>query len=132
MEVQSCSATANHLNLPQIAPNLLPATTILGIFFGASIFVIFISWILSGILTKTRKIERGLICWFSFNGVLCLSVQFYLLLKPEFYKDDTGSIFAEIWKEFSKGDPRYASHYSLVIALQVITVLAGPLCLFTV
>ncbi|KMT02762.1 hypothetical protein BVRB_8g193490 [Beta vulgaris subsp. vulgaris] len=47
--------------------------------------------------------------------------------KPHFYKDKTGNIFAEIWKEFSKGDSRYLSYDSTTIALEGLSIfILGP------
>ncbi|XP_010687886.2 probable 3-beta-hydroxysteroid-Delta(8),Delta(7)-isomerase [Beta vulgaris subsp. vulgaris] len=118
------------LHLPEFTPNLLPGTTIFGIFVVASVIVFSISWILSGLLSKSTKVERLLICWFTFNGLLYMTVELYLPLRPHFYKDKTGFYLDEIWKEFSKGDSRYAIMDSNVVALQGVTVfIAAPACL---
>lgn len=54
-------------------------------------------------------------------------VEGYFVFSPEFYKDKKGCYLAEIWKEYSKGDSRYAGRDSAVIAVEGVTaVLEGP------
>ncbi|KMT02771.1 hypothetical protein BVRB_8g193590 [Beta vulgaris subsp. vulgaris] len=118
------------LNLPGFVPNFLSASTILGVFAAASIFVLAVSWILPGLFSKATKFEKLLICWFTFTGLIHMVVEGYFVFSPDFYKDKTGFYFAEIWKEYSKGDSRYASYDSAVVSVELVTcVVMGPACL---
>ncbi|CAO2841129.1 unnamed protein product [Amaranthus hypochondriacus] len=131
MESQSYPPT--HLNLEDFTPNLLPVTTILGSVIAAAIFVFCLVWIFSGIFTKTTKIEKLIMGWLTFNGLLHLTLELYLVFKPQFYKDNTGNIFAEIWKEYSKGDYRYLHLDSTTVALEAISIfILGPTNLLAV
>lgn len=133
MEIQHHMYSPRYVNLSNFGPNLLSGDTIFAIFGSCSILVIIISWVLSGRFTKTTKLERLLICWFIYNGVLDLTVKLSFLLNPDFYKDTSGNYFAEIWKEFSKGDLRYASLDSAVVCVHGMSILIGGLnCLFAV
>ncbi|XP_021861104.2 probable 3-beta-hydroxysteroid-Delta(8),Delta(7)-isomerase [Spinacia oleracea] len=116
-----------HLNLSDFTPNLLSETTILGTFAAASIVLFCLTWFLSGLSSKTTKFEKLVIFWMTFNGLVHLTLEFYLVFKPEFYKDKTGSILAEIWKLYSKSDSRYLSLDSTTIALEGISIfILGP------
>jgi len=49
---------------------------------------------------------------------------------PEFYKDTSGNFLAEIWKEYSKADSRYATGDAFIKAMETITAFAwGPMSL---
>lgn len=118
------------LNLPGFVPNLLSASTILGVFAVASVIVFIASWTLPGLFTKTTKLEKLLICWFTFTGLIHIIVEGYFAFTPDFIRDKTGFYLAEIWKEYSKGDSRYASFDSAIVSVESITaVVGGPACL---
>ncbi|XP_057538002.1 probable 3-beta-hydroxysteroid-Delta(8),Delta(7)-isomerase [Amaranthus tricolor] len=85
-----------------------------------------------GIFTKITKIEKLIMGWLTFNGLLLLTLELYLVFKPHFYKDDTGNIFAEI-KEYSKGDYRYLHLDPTTVAREAISVfIVGPTNLLAV
>ncbi|KAL2929698.1 putative 3-beta-hydroxysteroid-Delta(8) Delta(7)-isomerase [Bienertia sinuspersici] len=117
------------LKLPGFVPNFTSASSILGIFAAAFAVVFSVSWILPGLFTKTTKLERLLICWFTITGLIHIIVEGYFAFTPDFFKDKTGFYLAEIWKEYSKGDSRYASFDSAIVAVEGVTaVVWGPLC----
>ncbi|KAI7983168.1 putative 3-beta-hydroxysteroid-Delta(8),Delta(7)-isomerase [Camellia lanceoleosa] len=69
-------------------------------------------------------------CWFIFTGLTHIIFEGYFVFSPQFYKDETGFFIAEVWKEYSKGDSRYALRESNVVSIEIITVsLVGPACL---
>uniref|UniRef100_A0A7C9DJF9 EXPERA domain-containing protein n=1 Tax=Opuntia streptacantha TaxID=393608 RepID=A0A7C9DJF9_OPUST len=115
------------LNLPGFVPNSMSQMTILSIFAAGSVVVFSLAWILPGLFSKPTKRERLLICWWTFTAVIHMIVEGYFVFSPAFYRDKKGSYLAEIWKEYSKGDSRYAGRDSAVIAVEGITaVLEGP------
>lgn len=115
------------LNLPGFVPNQLPTTTILGIFVVASIIVVSLAWTIPGLFCKTTKLERLLICWWTFTGLTHMILEGYFVFSPQFYKDNTGCYLAEVWKEYSKGDSRYAGRDAAIVTVEGITaVIEGP------
>ncbi|KAG8371662.1 hypothetical protein BUALT_Bualt13G0111500 [Buddleja alternifolia] len=82
---------------------------------------------------KTSKVDRLLMCWWIFTGLIHVLVEGYFVFSPEFYKENTPHYPTEVWKEYSKGDSRYASRDSCVVAIEGITVvIEGPSSLFAV
>ncbi|KAF9604200.1 hypothetical protein IFM89_004775 [Coptis chinensis] len=121
------------LVLPDFTPGFLSQFTILGVFGIASFLVITSSWIVSGRFPKLSKIERSLMCWWAFTGLTHIILEGYFAFSPHFYKDKSAHFLAEVWKEYSKGDSRYAGRDSGVVSVEGITaVIEGPACLLTV
>ncbi|CAO2841168.1 unnamed protein product [Amaranthus hypochondriacus] len=119
-----------HLILPGFVSNSMSALSILGVFAAASFIVLSVSWIFAGLFSKTTRLEKLLICWFTFTGLIHLIVEGYFAFTPDFIKDKNGFYLAEIWKEYSKGDSRYASFDSAIVAVEMVTAVAwGPACL---
>ncbi|XP_022980063.1 probable 3-beta-hydroxysteroid-Delta(8),Delta(7)-isomerase [Cucurbita maxima] len=119
------------LELPGYVPISLPLTTILGVYLLSSLFITLLLWTLSGRLPKKTKIERLLMCWWIFTGLTHIVLEGYFVFSPEFYKDS--SYLAEVWKEYSKGDSRYAARESAIVSLEGLTaVLEGPACILAV
>ncbi|XP_074318977.1 putative 3-beta-hydroxysteroid-Delta(8),Delta(7)-isomerase [Silene latifolia] len=117
----------NDLILPGFIPNLLPHTTILLLCASAPVIVVSLSWIIAGLVSKTTKMERLLICWWVFTGLTHIILEGYFVFSPEFFKDETGNYLAEIWKEYSKGDSRYAARDTATVLIEGITaVVEGP------
>ncbi|KAF5726614.1 putative 3-beta-hydroxysteroid-Delta(8) Delta(7)-isomerase [Tripterygium wilfordii] len=72
-------------------------------------------------------------CWWAFTGLTHIILEGYFVFSPEFYKDKTANYLAEVWKEYSKGDSRYAGRDAGVVTLEGITaVLGGPASLLAV
>ncbi|KAE8023808.1 hypothetical protein FH972_009469 [Carpinus fangiana] len=60
-------------------------------------------------------------------------VEGYFAFSQEFYKDKTGFYLAEVWKEYSKGDSRYAARDAGIVTVEGLTaVLEGPASLLAV
>ncbi|KAM7269660.1 hypothetical protein ACFE04_025157 [Oxalis oulophora] len=120
------------LKLIDYVPVSLSQSTILTVYIGASILLVSLIWILSG-CSKLRKVDRLLMCWWAFTGLTHMVLEGYFVFSPEFYKDKTSCYLAEVWKEYSKGDSRYAARDAGVVAVEGITaVLEGPASLLAV
>ncbi|XP_022158411.1 probable 3-beta-hydroxysteroid-Delta(8),Delta(7)-isomerase [Momordica charantia] len=118
------------LQLSEYVPVSLPFSTIIGVYFLSSILVTSLVWTLSGRLPKKAKIERLLMCWWVFTGLTHMILEGYFVFSPEFYKDKTSFYLAEVWKEYSKGDSRYAARESGIVSIEGLTsVLEGPACI---
>ncbi|RYQ86072.1 hypothetical protein Ahy_B10g105733 isoform C [Arachis hypogaea] len=96
-------------------------------------FVYISSVVLLGRLPKKTKTDRLLMCWWAFTGLTHLIVEGYFVFAPEFYKDKTGFYLAEVWKEYSKGDSRYAGRDAGIVSVEGLTaVFGGPASLLAV
>lgn len=121
------------LDLPGFVPGFLSQSTILAVYGLSSLLVVSLVWFLSGRLPKLQKIDRLLMCWWLFTGLTHMVLEGYFAFSPEFYKEKTAHYLAEVWKEYSKGDSRYAARESGVVAVEGITaVLEGPASLLAV
>ncbi|OVA01973.1 Emopamil-binding [Macleaya cordata] len=139
MEASSYHSSSSHpyvptdLHLPDFVPGFLSQSTILGVFGTSSLLVVSIIWIISGRCAKISKIDRLLMCWWAFTGLTHIVLEGYFAFSPEFYKEKTACYLAEVWKEYSKGDSRYAGRDAGVVAVEGITaVLEGPASLLAV
>ncbi|KAK6238964.1 hypothetical protein QUC31_004433 [Theobroma cacao] len=121
------------LQLPGYVAISLSQSTILGVFGLASLFVVSLVWIVSGRLRKVSNLDRFLMCWWAFTGLTHMILEGYFAFSPEFYKDKAGFYLAEVWKEYSKGDSRYAGRDAAIVTVEGITaVLEGPTSLLAV
>lgn len=121
------------MKLPGYVPAFLTPSTIIGVFGIASLAVVSLTWILSGCSQKTSKADRLLMCWWIFTGLTHMVLEGYFVFSPEFYKKPTPHYLADVWKEYSKGDSRYAGRDSAIVAVEGLTaVLEGPACLLVV
>ncbi|XP_047307592.1 probable 3-beta-hydroxysteroid-Delta(8),Delta(7)-isomerase [Impatiens glandulifera] len=121
------------LHLPGFIPVSLSQLTIVGIYGVVSLLVVSLVWLFSGIVGRIRKTDRVLMCWWAFTGLTHMILEGYFVFSPEFYKDKTGFYLAEVWKEYSKGDSRYAARDAGIVSIEGITaVLEGPACLLAV
>lgn len=117
------------LVLPDYVPVFLHQSTIIGFYLIASLLIVSVVWIGSGLIKKISKLERILMCWWIFTGLTHMVLEGYFVFSPEFYKEKTHFYLAEVWKEYSKGDSRYAGRDSGVVSVEGITaVLEGPAC----
>lgn len=121
------------LQLPGFIPLVLSQSSIVAVYGVASLLVVSFIWILSGRVGKITKIDRVLMCWWAFTGLTHIILEGYFVFSPEFYKDNTDNYLAEVWKEYSKGDSRYAARDAAIVAVEGITaVLEGPASLLVV
>ncbi|KDP37445.1 hypothetical protein JCGZ_08286 [Jatropha curcas] len=133
MEEQPHPYVPRDLKLPDYVPVLLPQSTILSVYGISSLVVVSLVWILSGRLSKTAKIDRILMCWWAFTGLTHVILEGYFAFSPEFYKEKTPFYLAEVWKEYSKGDSRYAARDAGIVSVEGLTaVLEGPASLLAV
>ncbi|XP_042491945.1 probable 3-beta-hydroxysteroid-Delta(8),Delta(7)-isomerase [Macadamia integrifolia] len=120
------------LNLPDFVPGFLSQSTILSVYGVSSLLVVSLIWFISGRF-KISKTDRLLMCWWAFTGLTHIILEGYFVFSPEFFKEKTPHYLAEVWKEYSKGDSRYAGRDSAVVAVEGITaVLEGPASLLAV
>ncbi|KAH7546705.1 probable 3-beta-hydroxysteroid-Delta(8),Delta(7)-isomerase [Ziziphus jujuba] len=121
------------LKLEGYVPVFLSQSTIVGVYGVSSLLVFFLVWFLSGRSPKRSRIDRWLMCWWAFTGLTHMILEGYFAFSPEFYKDKTPFYLSEVWKEYSKGDSRYAARDAGVVAVEGITaVLEGPACLLAI
>ncbi|KAJ7973910.1 Sterol-8,7-isomerase [Quillaja saponaria] len=121
------------LHLPGFVPGVLSQSTVVGVFGLSTLLLVSFIWVLSGRSPKKTKIDRWLMCWWAFTGLTHMIVEGYFVFSPEFYKDKTACYLAELWKEYSKGDSRYAARDAGVLAIETLTVvLEGPASLLAV
>ncbi|PSR83480.1 3-beta-hydroxysteroid-Delta(8),Delta(7)-isomerase [Actinidia chinensis var. chinensis] len=129
-EIHSHPYIPRDLDLQGFVPGFLSQSAIIGVYGFSSFLVVSLVWFLSGRLSKLPKIDRLLMCWWLFTGLTHMILEGYFVFSPEFYKEKTACYLAEVWKEYSKGDSRYAARDSGVVAVEGITaVLEGPACL---
>lgn len=120
------------LKLPGYVPVSLYQSTIVGVYLLASLLVVSVVWFFSG-RSKKSKVDRLLMCWWAFTGLTHMVLEGYFVFSPEFYKDKSAFYLAEVWKEYSKGDSRYAARDSAIVTVEGITaVLEGPASLLAV
>ncbi|XP_073118394.1 probable 3-beta-hydroxysteroid-Delta(8),Delta(7)-isomerase [Elaeis guineensis] len=115
------------LRLPGYVPCFLSQKDILVPYLGTSVVGVALIWFFSGRLSKISMTDRLLMCWWAFTGLTHIIVEGYFAFSPEFYKEKTPHFLAEVWKEYSKGDSRYAARDAGVVTVEGITaVLEGP------
>ncbi|EEF50147.1 probable 3-beta-hydroxysteroid-Delta(8),Delta(7)-isomerase [Ricinus communis] len=133
MEGQAHPYVPTDLKLEDYVPVFLSQSTILAVFGTSSLVLVSLVWFISGSSRKAAKIDRWLMCWWAFTGLTHIILEGYFVFSPEFYKDKTSFYLAEVWKEYSKGDSRYAARDSAVVAVEGLTaVLEGPASLLAV
>ncbi|EOA38480.1 hypothetical protein CARUB_v10010245mg [Capsella rubella] len=119
------------LKLPGYVPISMSMSTILAVYLGCSLLVVSLVWLLLG--RKKAKVEKLLMCWWAFTGLTHIILEGYFVFTPEFFKDNTSCYLAEVWKEYSKGDSRYAGRDSAIVSIEGITaVIVGPACLLAI
>ncbi|XP_009359850.2 probable 3-beta-hydroxysteroid-Delta(8),Delta(7)-isomerase isoform X2 [Pyrus x bretschneideri] len=139
MEGSEAGIYGNHpyaprdLKLPGFVPGFLSQSTIVGVYGASSLLVVSLTWLFSGRSPRKSKLDRWLMCWWAFTGLTHLILEGYFAFAPEFYKDETAWYPAEVWKEYSKGDSRYAARDAGVVAVEGLTaVIEGPASLLAV
>ncbi|CAJ1971885.1 unnamed protein product [Sphenostylis stenocarpa] len=82
---------------------------------------------------KKSKVDKLLMWWWTFSGLTNMIIEGYFVFSPELFKDKTGFFLAEIWKEYSKADSRYAGRDAGVVTIEAVTaVLEGPASILAV
>lgn len=123
----------NDLKLPGYVPLSFSQADIILPYIGSSLLVVAAVWVISGRFAKVSKTDRILMCWWAFTGLTHIIIEGYFTFVPDFFKKKTPFYLAELWKEYSKGDSRYVSRDSAIVALEGFTVaIEGPACLLAV
>ncbi|CAA7404938.1 unnamed protein product [Spirodela intermedia] len=121
------------LELPAFVPNFLTTVDILITYATGSILAVLLVWAFSGRYPKLSKTDRIIMCWWAFTGLTHIIIEGYYAFSPRFYQNKTSFYLAEVWKEYSKGDSRYAARDPTIVTVEGITaVLEGPACLLAV
>ncbi|PKI65623.1 hypothetical protein CRG98_014016 [Punica granatum] len=72
-------------------------------------------------------------CWWAFTGLSHMILEGYFVFSPEFYKNSSGFYLAEVWKEYSRGDSRYAARDPCIVSIIGLTaIFEGPACILAV
>lgn len=115
------------LKLEDYVPCTLSQLEIVKPYLASSLALVALIWLVSGRFLKLSKTERLLMCWWAFTGLTHIIIEGYFVFSPEFYKKKSPFYLAEVWKEYSKGDSRYAARDATIVTVEGITaVLEGP------
>lgn len=117
------------LSIPGFIPGSWNFTTILAIFGTLTAFFVSATWLLVGRVKGLQKVERLSVCWWVATGLIHTLLEGpYVVRTDLFQRDHAHSDFpTEVWKEYAKGDSRYAVRDSCIVAIEGITAfLAGP------
>lgn len=121
------------LHLPGYAPPAIPFQQVLAWFFGVCGTLFALTWILTGRFQALTRQERITASWFAMTGMVHFIIEGYVVLHPSFYKDTSGGVLPEIWKEYAQADSRYATRDSFVVSMEAVTAFVeGPACFVAV
>ncbi|RCV24229.1 hypothetical protein SETIT_5G068400v2 [Setaria italica] len=122
------------LELPGFVPQRLSQVEILAPFLGASLLVALAVWLVSGRCGgRLSRTDRLLMCWWAFTGLTHVVLEGPFLFTPDFFSKEDPNYFDDLFKEYSKGDSRYAARNTGILALEMITIgLKGPASLLAV
>nr|CAB3476633.1 unnamed protein product [Digitaria exilis] len=123
------------LELPGFVPQQLSQAEVVAPYLGASLLVILAVWLISGRFgsRSLSKTDRLLMCWWAFTGLTHIVLEGPFLFTPDFFRKENPSYFDDLFKEYSRGDSRYVSRDTAILALEVITIgLKGPASLLAI
>ncbi|KAF8724002.1 hypothetical protein HU200_021008 [Digitaria exilis] len=123
------------LDLPGFVPQRLSQVEVVAPFVGTSLLLVLSVWLISGRCRGGRlsKTDRLAMCWWAFIGVTHIVFVGPLVFTPDFVSKKNPNYFDDLFKEFSKGDSRYAARNTAVLAYEAIMVgLIGPAALLAV
>eukprot|EP00271_Cylindrocystis_brebissonii_P004201 TRINITY_DN157_c0_g2_i1.p1 TRINITY_DN157_c0_g2~~TRINITY_DN157_c0_g2_i1.p1 ORF type:complete len:221 (-),score=11.27 TRINITY_DN157_c0_g2_i1:764-1426(-) len=118
--------------VPEFIPGVWSVPQILGCFGVAVVLVLLSAWYGSGRVKHLSTTERGLACWWAVTGLIHIALEGPYALDPSLYRTpvERTNYYVEVWKEYAKGDSRYATRDSFIVSVEGCTaVLLGPLCL---
>ncbi|CAM0913696.1 unnamed protein product [Alopecurus aequalis] len=111
------------LDLPRYVPQHLSQFEIVARFYVTALFGVLAVWFLSGRCRGLSKEDRLRMCWWALTGPVHLVIEGSFLLTPAFFTKSSPNYFDELWKEYSKGDSRYITRDSVIIAMEGMLVL---------
>eukprot|EP00897_Mesotaenium_endlicherianum_P007467 jgi/Mesen1/6749/ME000344S06032 len=126
---------ASHPYYPQdiVLENFVPPAwsvpSIFGVFGAAVALIIILTWRISGTYRGLTTTDRAVMCWWAVTGFIHLILEGAYVVSPKFYQvpADKTNFLIETWKEYSKGDSRYATRNSFVVSMEAITsFVEGP------
>lgn len=118
------------LELPGYVPMTLNFEYILGVFFAAVAAVFILTWLVAGTRRHLSPGDKVVASWFMVTGLIHFVIEGWVVYKADFYKDTTGNLLSECWKEYAKADSRYATRDSFIISMEAVTAFVwGPACL---
>ncbi|KAJ3220196.1 hypothetical protein HDU67_005522 [Dinochytrium kinnereticum] len=103
--------------LPNFAPQLIPMSTILTIFFSAVFAVLAASWLMSSHLSLGTRL---VFLWFVCCGFIHGAVEGYFGYNHRSISTQDG-FFADLWKEYAKSDSRYMTQDAFVCVMESMT-----------
>lgn len=117
------------LDLPGYVGPVIPFQQVLAYFFSGCGVLFAITWVLAGRYKKLERVEKITASWFAMTGMVHFIIEGYVVLNSEFWRDSSGGVLPEIWKEYSQADSRYATRDPFVISMEAITAFVeGPAC----
>ncbi|CAO2207662.1 unnamed protein product [Urochloa humidicola] len=122
------------LLLPGFVPQRLSQGQILAPYLAASLLAALAVWLISGRCGggggggRLSRTDRLLMCWWAFTGLTHVVLAgSFLFFTPDFFSKEDPSYFDDLFKEYSKGDSRYAARDTGILALEMITIgFKGP------
>lgn len=125
------------LQLPGFVPQRLSQAQIVAPFVGTAVLAVLGAWLVSGRCGggggRLSRTDRLLMGWWLFTALTHLVFEPPFLFTPDFFSKENPNYFDDLFKEYSKGDSRYAARDTVIVALEAITVgLKGPASLLAV
>ncbi|GAU87523.1 hypothetical protein RvY_00354 [Ramazzottius varieornatus] len=120
------------IHLPHYIENTHTVEILLAVFGVVVVVIGVITWkIAKHYRPDFGTIDKAKICWFAVSGLIHLFLEGYFA-KYHLTLSGHHDIFAQIWKEYAKGDSRYLTSDTFTVVMETFTcVVDGPLCLWT-
>lgn len=135
----SSTAKASHpfwprdLAIPNYVPNDRSMSEILVFLFSGSGMFLFVTWMITGRKSCTLSTWRRLaVCWFAVCGFIHGVIEGWFSMYYDIIPGDQ-SFLSQLWKEYSKGDSRYAIADNFTVCMETVTAcLWGPFSFWVV
>eukprot|EP00243_Klebsormidium_subtile_P012227 TRINITY_DN7335_c0_g1_i1.p1 TRINITY_DN7335_c0_g1~~TRINITY_DN7335_c0_g1_i1.p1 ORF type:complete len:222 (-),score=11.35 TRINITY_DN7335_c0_g1_i1:472-1137(-) len=100
---------------------------ILGVFAIAVFVVVGGTLLLSSGNKRLTALDRATLAWWIATGLIHSVIEGSYAIAPTFYQTTSANFLHDLWKEYSKGDSRYATRDSFVVSMETVTAFAwGP------
>lgn len=115
------------LLIPNYVPNDRSMSEILVFLFSGSGLFLFVTWMITGKKSCTLSTWRRLaLCWFAVCGFIHCVIEGWFSMYYDIIPGDQ-SFLSQLWKEYSKGDSRYAIADNFTVCMETLTAcLWGP------